>query len=129
MDQPLHRAGDSWDFTLRKVTDGPNSYSWGGSVTYSPAKGDRFIWAYITLHNQQNVPRKFNFDRCALDDGEQSILPAKVDLDSFVSGEGNREPKMSPDETITRALIFAYPRNRSPTRLTCVPMVFPLPQF
>jgi hypothetical protein len=128
IDQPVHRAGDSWDFTLRKLTDGPNSYN-AENVVYRPVKGERFIWAHITLHNQQQQPRKFNFDRCELDDGEQTILPAKVDFDAFATHEANREPEMAPDETITRKLIFAYPRNRSPTRLTCLPMVIPLPQF
>jgi len=128
INQPVQRAGDSWDFTLRKLTDGPNSYT-SGNTTYHPTKGERFVWAHITLHNQQPMARKFNFDRCELDDGDQKILPVIVDIDAFITGEANREPEMSADETITRKLIFAYPRNRSPTRLTCVPMVMPLPQF
>jgi hypothetical protein len=128
IDQPVNRVGDSWDFTLRKLTNGPNSYN-TADVIYSPKKGDRFIWAHITLHNQQKVPRKFNFDRCELDDGNQTILPSKVDIDAFIQGEANREPELAPDETITRKLIFTYPKGRSPTRLTCVPMVIPLPQF
>jgi len=128
IDQPVKRAGDSWDFTLRKLTDGPRSYTSEG-VTYSAVKGERLIWAHITLHNQQNVPRKFNFDRCELDDGDRNILPAKIDFDAFIMHEANREPEFAPDETITRKLIFAYPKHRSPTRLTCLPMVIPLPQF
>ena len=128
IDQPVHRAGDSWDFTLRKLTNGPNSYN-TADVIYSPVKGERFIWAHVTLHNQQKAPRKFNFDRCELDDGDQKILPSKVDIDAFIQGEANRAPELAPDETITRKLIFAYPKNHSPTRLTCVPMVIPLPQF
>jgi len=128
MDQPVNRAGDSWDLTLRKLTDGPNAYNVEG-VAYSPVKGQRFIWAHITLHNQQKVPRKFNFDRCELDDGDQQILPAKVDFDAFVTHDANREPELSGDETITRRLIFAYPKHHSPTRLTCLPMVIALPQF
>ena len=126
--EPVHRTGDSWDFTLRKLTNGPNSYN-TANVIYSPVKGERFIWAHITLHNQQKAARKFNFDRCELDDGNQKILPSKVDIDAFIQGEAAREPELSGDETITRKLIFAYPKNRSPTRLTCLPMVIPLPQF
>jgi len=38
-------------------------------------------------------------------------------------------PSWRPTKTITRKLIFAYPRNRSPTRLACLPMVILLPQF
>jgi len=40
-----------------------------------------------------------------------------------------REPELGVNEYIDRRLIFAYPRDRSPTRLSCTPMVMPLPQF
>jgi hypothetical protein len=128
IDKPVTRQGDSWDLILRKLTDGPNQYGTAGR-TYYPGEGSRFIWAHITLHNNQPVARKFNFDRCGLDDGDSQVVPAKIDIDAIITGEVNREPELSPDETITRKLIFVYPENRSPTQLTCLPMVIPLPQF
>ena len=130
MNQPVYRAGDAWEVTLRKLTDGPNQWSANPHNVLVPGRERRFIWAHITLHNTQPVARKFNFDRCELDDGQQRIVPAAVDIDAAIaSGQANREPELAPNETITRTLIFSYPENRSPTRLTCLPMVIPLPQF
>jgi len=130
LDKPVYRTGDSWELILRKVTDGPNQYNPNPNSIVSPGPERRFIWAHITLHNTQRVARKFNFDRCELDDGEQAILPALIDIDAaLITGAVNREPELAADETITRRLIFPYPESRSPTRLTCAPMVIPLPQF
>jgi len=129
MNQPVYRAGDAWEVTLRKLTDGPNQWSANPHSVLVPGRERRFIWAHITLHNNQPVARKFNFDRCGLDDGDSQVVPAKIDIDAIITDEVNREPELSPDETITRKLIFVYPENRSPTQLTCLPMVIPLPQF
>lgn len=128
INQPLNRQGDSWDLSLRKLTDGPNQYS-AGNIRHIPAAGERFIWAHVTLHNNQPVARKFNFDRCDLDSGDVAIVPALIDMDAAINWDADREPEMAANETVTRLLIFSYPRERSPTRLSCAPMVFPLPQF
>jgi hypothetical protein len=129
MNQPVYRAGDAWEVILRKLTDGPNQYGPTPRSTAVPGANRRFIWAHITLHNTQPVARKFNFDRCDLDDGQERVVPAYVDIDAFITGATNREPELAPDETITRQLIFSFPEDRSPTRLACLPMVIPLPQF
>jgi hypothetical protein len=41
----------------------------------------------------------------------------------------NREPEPAPDETITRKLIFACPKNHPRRGSPVCPMVIPLPQF
>jgi len=127
LDVPVQRQGDSWDLTLNKLTDGPNSMSMG-NTRFHPAAGERFIWAHVTLHNPVGEPRKFSFDRCDLDAGDQAILPAMVSF-AVLNSDGNREVEMAADETIERRLIFSYPSHQSPTRLRCAPMVIPLPQF
>ena len=127
LDVPVQRQGDSWDLTLTKVTDGPNSYSVGNN-RFTSAPGERFIWAHVTLHNPSGAPRKFSFDRCDLDAGDQAYVPAVVSF-ATLNGEVNREPELAPQETIERRLIFSYPFHQSPTRLRCAPMVIPLPQF
>jgi len=125
---PMPRQGDDWDLTLTKLTDGPNSFNEGGSLIHKPADGDRFIFAHITLHNRSRSPRKFSFDRCDLDAGNDAVLPAIVSL-AILNGDGNHEPELAADETIDRRIIFSYPEHRSPTRLRCAPMEFPLPQM
>jgi hypothetical protein len=129
INQPISQRGDGWDVTLRLLTDGPSGYN-EGNTHYTPERGERFIWAHITLHNAAPVARKFNFDRCDLDDGQQAVVPALIDADAFVDWLVNREPELAPNETITRKLIYSYPRDRSPTRFFCAPMVMTgLPQF
>jgi hypothetical protein len=128
IDQPIDLRGDGWDLTLRRLTDGPNSYS-EGNTQHMPSKGLRFVWVHVTLHNTQPIPRKFNFDRCDLDAGQDAIVPSLIDADAFINWTVNREPELSAGETVTRRLIYAYPRDRSPTRLSCAPMIVPLPQF
>jgi hypothetical protein len=128
VNQPQSRQGDDWSLTLRLLTDGPARWS-SGDVRHTPARGERFIWAHLTLRNDRMVPRRFNFDRCDLDDGRELFVPVLVDADSFLSAAASRDPVLGPGETITRKLIFAYPEARSPTRLSCAPMVIPLPRF
>jgi hypothetical protein len=128
IDKPTKLRGDDWVVTVRKVTDGPNSYT-EQNTAYKPAKGQRFISVYVTLHNLQHVARKFNFDRCDLDAGDQRFVPTLVDADDFGSILVPREPELGPNEALDRRLIFAYPRNSSPTRISCAPMVMALPQF
>lgn len=129
INQPIDRRGDGWDVRLRMLSDGPNGYS-EGNIHYYPGAGERFIWVALTLHNAAPIPRKFNFDRCDLDDGQQAVVPVLIDADAFVNWTVNREPELAADETVTRRLIYSYPRNRSPTRLYCAPMVMTaLPQF
>ena len=127
LDVPVRREGDSWDLTLRKLTDGPNSFSIG-NTHFHPADGERFIWAHITLRNPGGTARKFSFDRCDLDAGDQVFVPSTVSF-ANLNGDVNREPELAAAETIDRRLIFSYPIHQSPTRLRCAPMVIPLPQF
>jgi Domain of unknown function (DUF4352) len=130
MDQPVNRVGDDWTLVVRKVTDGPNGID-QGNVILKPKAGDRFIWISLTLRNDQRQPRKFNFDRCDLDMGENAVVPGVVTHDMVIGypSSMNREPELAPGESINRRIIFPYPQGRSPTRLNCAPMVFPLPQF
>jgi hypothetical protein len=127
METPVHRQGDGWELTVTKITDGPNSFSMG-SVNYHPDDGERFIFTYVTLHNPSRAPRTFSFNHCDLDAGNQAVLPAMVSF-ATLNSDGNREPELAADETIERRLVFAYPVQQSPTRLSCAAMTVPLPQF
>lgn len=130
LDQPVDRRGDDWSVTVRKITNGPSSID-TGNIVYRPERGERFVWVTLTLRNDQSQPRKFSFDRCDLDAGGDVILPSFVTHD-FPIGYAtplNREPELGPGQSTDRRLVYAYPKDRSPTRLQCAPMVFPLPQF
>ena len=129
LDQRTDLRGDGWTLTVRKMTDGPNRFD-TGHIVYEPNDGERLIWVIITLRNDEQQARKFNFDRCDLDAGSDAMVPGKIDHDlPFSDVDMNHEPELAPGESIDRRLVFVYPKDRSPTRLRCAPMVLPLPQF
>jgi hypothetical protein len=124
--EPVRRQGGGWDLTLRTLTDGPHSYK-SGNTSYVAGFNHRFIWAHITLRNTLGVARKFNFDRCDLDAAGEFYVPAFIDADAVIGWEMNREPELAAGETITRKLIFGFPRKQFPSRLRCAPIEFVLP--
>jgi len=130
LDKRTDLQGDGWTLTVRKVTDGPGHFN-TGDINYEPAAGERFIWAIITLRNDQQQPRKFAFDRCDLDAGTDAVTATKVDHDLPVGYDADMDhaPELAPGESIDRRLLFVYPKDRSPTRLRCAPMTLPLPPF
>ena len=130
LDQRTDLRGDGWTLTVHKVTDGPNRFD-TGNIVYKPESGERFIWVVVTLHNDEGQPRKFSFDRCDLDAGSDVMVPTKVDHDLPVGYDTDlaHEPELAGGESLDRRLMFVYPKDRSPTRLRCAPMVLALPQF
>ncbi|MEA2698422.1 MAG: hypothetical protein QOI66_2693 [Myxococcales bacterium] len=125
--QPVHRAGDDWDITYTKIQKGPDAYH-EGNTNYHPVRGEHFYHVVLTLQNRAAVERKFNFDRCDLDLKDEVVVPSLIDAATFINWTVNREPKLSPGETISRRLIYSYPDRYSPTRLACIPMdPVPLP--
>jgi hypothetical protein len=137
LDRPVRLSDGGWTITIEKVEDGPdfwchpgwNLFVFSGACS-SPGGGDRFVWATVRVTNEGAAPRRFNFERCDLDDGARRILPGAVDLDSaFVNWKAEEEPELGAGETISRRVIFAYPRASRATRLSCYPNVVPLPRF
>ncbi len=122
--------GDGWTVTVRKVTDGPHSFN-TGNIRYHPESGERFIWVILTVHNDGQEPRKFAFDRCDLDAGNDAMVPNKVDHDLPIGYDADmdHEPELAAGESIDRRLLYVFPHDRSTTRLRCAPMILPLPQF
>jgi len=120
--------GDGWTLVLRRASLGPLEYTpiTFNQMRYKPVRGERFITVAITLRNDTTAPRRFNFDRCDLDGPDGSIVPNFVDDSSWTQHQGEREVEVPVGETIARKLIYAYPSDRFPTRLSCAPMEFPI---
>lgn len=121
----VRASGEQWSLLLDAMTDGPDSFS-AGSKYFVPASGERLFRVRISLRNDAPTAREFNFDRCDLDDQGAAIVPGAVAA-APISYETDRASTLKPGETIERWLIFSYSRERSPTRLSCVPMVIRLP--
>jgi len=71
----------------------------------------------------------FEFARNVRADAETKHIPIIMITSRTADKHRNHAIELGVNEYIDRRLIFAYPRDRSPTRLSCTPMVMPLPQF
>jgi len=130
LEQRVERSSGGWTVALTKLRDGPNAYERGNNVRNVPAAGTRFLWAWITLRNDQRTPQVFNYDRCDLDDGGSRVLPGLVDRATFVNLPlMDTTDQLDPAEQLERRLIFSFPVDRFPTRLACGDVVIPLPRF
>jgi hypothetical protein len=130
LNQPVHREGDGWKLVVRKVTDGPNGFD-KGDVIIKPGPDERFIWVTLTLRNDQQQARTFDFKHCDLDWGDKPLVPDLVSHDMVMgyAVELPLRPQLAAGESIDRRLVFLFPEGRSPTRLRCESMVVPLPGF
>jgi hypothetical protein len=120
------RAKD-WTVAVTRVVDGPGRYNMGGSTTYVPADGERFLWISVTVRNDRQSTQTFTYDRCGLDLGSREVLPSIVDRDMVILSEiHDKQDNIGVGEVVSRRLIFSYPEARYPTRLVCGEAVIPL---
>jgi hypothetical protein len=118
-------AGDDWSLVVQLFKDGPDSFS-AGHVYFVPGPGERLFWVRVSLRNDAAAAREFNFDRCDLDNGNAAVVPGAVAA-APISYETDRASAVRPGETLERWLLFSYPKDHSPARLSCAPMVVRLP--
>lgn len=60
------------------MKDGPDAVQIAGANTHAvPGEGMRFLWAWITIRNDLNVPRVFGYDS-AMDLDDLIVLPTIV---------------------------------------------------
>jgi hypothetical protein len=110
---PLIASRDRWDMTLAALTLGPDRYSTAGGY-WEPRQGKRFAWATIILRNKLKTDQQFNLDKIFLSAGGKRIKPFVLDMDSAVAMRANPEPRLKPDESISRRLIYIVPRDVYP---------------
>jgi len=58
----------------------------------------------LTVHNDEQQPRKFAFDRCDLDAGNDAMVPNKVDHDLSIGYDTDldHEPEIAAGDSIDR---------------------------
>jgi hypothetical protein len=113
---PLVASKDRWDMTLVMLTLGPDQYNTAGGY-WEPRQGKRFVWATVILRNKLKTDQQFDLDRIFLSVGLKQIKPFILDMDSAVSMRANPAPKLKPDETISRKLIYIVPQGAEPERV------------
>jgi hypothetical protein len=113
---PLVVSRDRWDMTLAMLTLGPDQYNTAGGY-WEPRQGKKFIWATILLRNKLKTDQQFNLDRVFLSVDRKQIKPFILDMDTAVTLRANPVPKLKPDETISRKLIYIVPREAVPEKI------------
>jgi hypothetical protein len=113
---PLIASRDRWDLTLVTLTMGPDQYNMAGGY-WEPRQGKHFVWATVVLRNKLKTDLQFNLDRVFLSVGLKQIKPFILDMDSAVSMRANPAPKLEPNETISRKLIYIVPRDAVPEKI------------
>ena len=119
---PVSASAGAWSIEVSEFRDGPNEYS-TMSRRYLPDEGTRFLWAVVSLSNTTAQKRRFNWDRCDLDDSGDAYLPGLV-LDGMRPGA--LVDIVEPRQQLERVLIFSFPEEKWPTRLKCGDVLLPL---
>jgi hypothetical protein len=119
------RQDAGWTITLEALKDGPNGVQTAGNTVAVPDDGLRFLWAWVKIRNDLNVPRAFGYDTCDVDLVGRAMVPTIIGK-LFFTVEARSET-YGPGETLDRRLIFAYPVGLLPTRIRCANMVWEVP--
>lgn len=114
---PLVVSRDRWDMTIAALTLGPDQYRTAGGC-WEPRQGNRFARATITISNNLKTDQQFNLDRIFLSIGGKRIKPFILDMDFVIAMRANPSPRLRPDESITRKLIYIVPRDTYPDKIT-----------
>jgi len=126
MNQPVHSEARGWEVTVREVSDGPNSLN-VEMRRYVPADGDRFIHVFLTLKNASGAKREWNWPRCDLDHGSDSVVPTLDLYDTLILAPVGAVESVDAGDKIERRIVFAFPQDGPlPTRLRCGEVVVPL---
>lgn len=120
--QPVAATGGAWSIEVDNVLVGQDQFG-TATRTFTPERGLRFIWVNVKLVNTSQQKRRFNWDRCDLDDAHEAYVP------SLVTRRGAIAPEVEivePGGRLERLLIFTFPEEKWPTRLKCGDVNLPL---
>ena len=126
LNTPVTKSADGWKVTLSQVKEGPDEYI-GEEVTLTPAKGEKYIWAVLTVRNEGAEEQTFTYDECMLGEKGQGTAPLVVDRHLDRPATGDRAEAFPPGQERTRDLIYRYPKEQRPTRMKCGNIVLPIP--
>jgi hypothetical protein len=126
MNTPVTKRADGWVVTLNQVKDGPNEFV-GEGVTVTAGKGQKLIWAVLTVKSELAQEETFSYDACVLDARELVSQPLMVDRHEEAPSAVDRAEAYSPGQERTRLLIFGYPKDERPYRVRCNTIALPIP--
>jgi hypothetical protein len=126
MSTPVSKTADGWALTLTHVKEGPDEYV-TSEVSFSPGKGERFIWALVTVKSELAEEETFSYETCTLDGKGPGHPPLVVDRNLDMNAVGDNAEPFEPGQERTRLLIYAFPKDQRPTRVKCGKTVLPIP--
>lgn len=125
LQRPASASAGAWNIKTEDVLDGVNAYNTAAG-SFEPGAGQRFLWVEVKLTNISPQKRRFNWDRCDLDDGSDAYLPGVVvERSGIGSAPVAGVEILAPGDKLDRWLIFSYPEKKYPTRLKCGDVVIP----
>jgi hypothetical protein len=127
MNTPVSKNADGWAVTLSQVREGPNEYV-GEVVTLAPGVGEQLIWTLVTVKNESGQEQTFSYEDCVLSGKGQARKPEVVARHGATNTAVDRAEAFEPGQDRIRQLIFEYPKEQHPSRLTCGSIVLPIPK-
>lgn len=125
MNTPVSKRGDGWVVTLSQVKEGPDEYV-GEVVTFLPRTDEKLIWALVTVRSELGDEQTFSYDACTMGGKGQGTGPVVVARHPEVNAAADRAEAFTPGQERTRQLIYQYPKDQRPTRVTCGTIVLPI---
>ena len=127
MNTPVSKKADGWAVTLSQVKEGPNEYV-GEVVTLVPGPGEKLIWTIVTVQNEAGQEQTFTYEDCVLSGKDQARKPEVVARYGGTNTAVDLAEAIEPGQARTRQLIFEYPKEQHPSRLTCGSIALPIPK-
>jgi hypothetical protein len=126
---PVTKRAEGWVLTLGQVKEGPDDYIAEGGVAVASGKGEKLIWALLTVRSELGQEETFSYDGCLLDGKDRSYQPLVIDQSRHaeLNSAADRAEAFNPGQERTRQLIYAYPKDQRPTRMKCGTIVLPIP--
>ncbi|MCB1166912.1 MAG: hypothetical protein KDK33_12200 [Leptospiraceae bacterium] len=117
----IMKQDQQWMAQITRINLGPNEY-FEGSYRYQPQKeGDRFVWVFLNLTNQQSKPIKWDHTKVLLKAGTASQDPFRV-----LQEDGKtpiKETETIPaGKSISRVLIYSITDSANPQSIVIGPL-------
>jgi hypothetical protein len=97
---------------------------WSG---YKPLSGQQFVHVIMKIRNLTAEPQTFDLTAIRLSVGKYERTPVLLDMGREINKPAAPQPELKPGEEIARLLIFSFPKEIEPNRLSVEGMTLAFP--